>query len=154
MPCRMLPQRQDITWSFLLEAKWALTRSPIFKTSCRSRVVIDCYNSWSNRWPSSICSETLRLVSSKLEMKKTPCLSLVQSLRFFKLAWYAQVNSVAWSRRQLGHSRGFDSNKTSPAKVITLSSALASMLSYKIIASLLLWRSTKFGSGARRRLKK
>ena len=65
-------------------------------------------------------------------------LSLVWCLKYFKLTWCAQVNSFARSRLPLDWSRCFLSNTTSPSKVTTLSSALASILSCKIEASLLL----------------
>ena len=62
-------------------------------------------------------------------------------MRFFRFAWYAQVDSVAEGRFRLGQSREFSCRtKLRWQKVTTLSSALADILSYAIIASLLLWR--------------
>ena len=61
--------------------------------------------------------------------EKDFCFFLLQGIR---LAWYAQVNSFDKSRLWLGESLGFPfENKTSPAKVTTLSSALASVIATK-----------------------
>ena len=106
---------------------WHCPWSSIFWTSCRSKV--------------QFCSAFDEIVLPKTCLGKREIRNvfrfLVLCMWYFWLTWYARK-----SIRSPGVAPGliedgvFLSNETSPAKVTTLSSALASILSYTIMASL------------------
>ena len=93
-------------------------------------------NSSSHRWSLSICLETSRLASSNLKWG----ILLLHFRSEYKVLQVDLICASQFCRQRVASGLvkvgGFLSNKTSPAKVTTLPSALAGKLSYRIIASL------------------